>query len=235
MGQTMDYNKYYQHIRQKLDHLIRTSSEEDYASISTLIGKNHAYVQQFIKRGVPKCLHSEDLAKIIDHFGESLAYFGSAEDFPSPGMDSLPPVMGISAKDYIQVNVYDIEAAAGVGSVADNNDIANRLAFKKSWIRSSSNATADDLAVITVSGDSMNPTLFEGDHILVDLTAKQIKNDGIYVLRNDSMVLVKRISVNPISKLCTIKSDNNYYQSWEGCEPDQLDILGRVIWMGRKI
>jgi len=231
----MDYNKYYQHIRQKLDHLIRTSSDDDYASISTLIGKNHAYIQQFIKRGVPKCLRNEDLSKILKHFGKSPSYFGSADDYPSPGMESSSLKDGISANDYIQVNVYDIEAAAGVGSVADNNEVANRLAFKKSWIRSSSNATADDLAVITVSGDSMNPTLFEGDHILVDLNATQIRNDGIYVLRNDNMVLVKRISVNPISKLCTIKSDNEYYQSWEGCEPEKLDILGRVIWMGRKI
>ncbi len=231
----MDYNKYYIRLRQKLDHLIRSSAYDDYASISALIGKNHAYVQQFIKRGVPKCLKDNDMEKINNHFNISMDYYGSPDDFPSLGQPDTEDVTVGFNDEYIKVNVYDIEAAAGVGAVVENNDVANKLAFKKSWIRSSSNATADDLAVITVSGDSMNPTLYDGDRILVDMTQTTIRNDGIYVLRNDDMILVKRISLNPITKLCTIKSDNSFYESWEGCQPSDLDILGRVIWMGRNI
>lgn len=231
----MDYNRYYTQVRQKLDHLIRTSSHDDYASISALIGKNHAYMQQFIKRGVPKCLKDDDMDKIIKHFGISMNYFGSPDDFPNPGQEYSDQQEDDFDEEYIRVNVYDIEAAAGAGAIVENNVIANKLAFKKSWIRSSSNATNNDLAVITVSGDSMNPTLFDGDHILVDMTVTSVKSDGIYVIRNDDMILVKRISLNPVSKLCTIKSDNSFYESWEGCKPSDLDILGRVIWMGRNI
>lgn len=231
----MDYKRYYVRLRQKLEHLIRTSSHDDYASISALIGRNHAYMQQFIKRGVPKCLRDDDMKKIIQHFNISLDYFGTPDDFPNPGQGHSDNLDNEFDEEYIRVNVYNIEAAAGAGSVVENNEIANKLAFKKSWIRSSSNAMADDLAVITVSGDSMNPTLYDGDHILVDMTLTTLKNDGIYVLRNDDMILVKRISFNPVTKLCTIKSDNNYYESWEGCQPADLDILGRVIWMGRNI
>jgi len=231
----MDYNRYYVRLRQKLDHLIRTSTHDDYASISALIGKNHAYVQQFIKRGVPKCLREDDMENIVRHFNISMAYFGSPDDYPVPGMENPGRQDSEFDEEYVLVNVYDIEAAAGAGSIVENNEIANKLAFKRSWIRSSSNATADDLAVITVSGDSMNPTLYDGDRILVDMTQESIKNDGIYVLRNDDMILVKRISLNPITKLCTIKSDNSFYESWEGCLPSDLDILGRVIWMGRNI
>lgn len=231
----MDYNKYYIRLRQKLDHLIRTSSRDDYASISALIGRNHAYMQQFIKRGVPKCLRDDDMEKIINHFNISINYFGSPDDFPNPGQNYSHIPETEFEEEYIRVNAYDIAAAAGAGSVVENNEIANKLAFKKSWIRSSSNATADDLAVITVSGDSMNPTLYDGDRILVDMTLTSLQNDGIYVLRNDHMILVKRISLNPVTKLCTIKSDNGFYESWEGCQPADLDILGRVIWMGRNI
>lgn len=231
----MDYKRYYVRLRQKLEHLIRTSSHDDYASISALIGRNHAYMQQFIKRGVPKCLRDNDMKKIIKHFNISLNYFGTPDDFPNPGQEHSDILDAEFDEEYIRVNVYNIEAAAGVGSVVENNEIANKLAFKKSWIRSSSNATADDLAVITVSGDSMNPTLYDGDHILVDMTLTTLRNDGIYVLRNDNMILVKRISLNPVTKLCTIKSDNSFYESWEGCQPADLDILGRVIWMGRNI
>ncbi|MFC7050776.1 S24 family peptidase [Emcibacter nanhaiensis] len=231
----MDYNRYYKQIREKLDHLIRTSAAEDYASVSALIGKNHAYIQQYIKRGVPKCLNDLDLAKIIDHFGLAADYFGSPADFPTPSVSGENLPGDFSPDDYVLVNVYDIHAAAGAGAFAENNDIHNRLAFRKSWIRTSSNATPESLAVITVSGDSMSPTLQDGDHILVDMSERQIRNDGIYVLRNDDMLLVKRVSINPVTKLCTIKSDNPQYDSWSDCEPDALDILGRIIWMGRKI
>ncbi len=231
----MDYNRYYKRLRQKLEHLIRTSSHDDYASVSALIGRNHAYMQQFIKRGVPKCLRDDDMEKIINHFNISPDYFGTPDDFPSPGQKYSDALEADFDEEYVQVNVYDIAAAAGAGSVVESNEVANKLAFKKSWIRSSSNATANDLAVITVSGDSMNPTLYDGDRILVDMTLTFLNNDGIYVLRNDGMILVKRISLNPVTKLCTIKSDNSFYESWEDCQPADLDILGRVIWMGRNI
>lgn len=192
-------------------------------------------MQQFIKRGVPKCLKDDDMKKIINHFNISMDYFGSPDDFSNPGDEFSDRQGGEFNEEYIKVNVYDIEAAAGAGAIVENNDVANKLAFKKSWIRSSSNATSNDLAVITVSGDSMNPTLYDGDRILVDMTQTSLKNDGIYVLRNEDMILVKRISLNPVTKLCTIKSDNTFYESWEGCQPKDLDILGRVIWMGRNI
>jgi len=231
----MDYHKYYQQVRQRLEHLIRTNAHDDYASVSTLLGKNHAYIQQYIRRGVPKCLNDQDLQKIIDHFGISMEYFGSPEDFPDPGSDNNPLPADFEEDDYILVNVYDVEAAAGYGAIAEQNTVENRLAFKKSWIKRTSGATDDDLAVITVSGDSMSPTLIDGDHILVDMSEKKIRNDGIYVIRNDNMLLVKRISINPVTKLCTIKSDNAYYEGWSDCEPEKIDILGRVIWMGRKV
>jgi phage repressor protein C with HTH and peptisase S24 domain len=226
----MDYNRYYMAIRQKLDHLIKSSASDDYASISLLIGKNHAYIQQFIKRGVPKCLNNDDLQKIETHFGTD---FGQPDDYPA-NWDTLEKKS--IDNNYIFVKLYDIEASAGAGSFDfDNNTVIQKLAFKKSWIRSSSNATEDDLAVITVSGDSMSPTLLEGDRILVDMTQQTLNNDGIYVLRSDGRILVKRVSSNPITNLCTIKSDNPYYESWNDCEPSKLDIIGRVIWMGRTI
>tara|TARA_B100001939_G_scaffold201813_1_gene173419 strand:- start:13239 stop:13934 length:696 start_codon:yes stop_codon:yes gene_type:complete len=231
----MDYTSYYKQVRERLDHLIRTSSRDDYASISALIGKNHAYIQQFIKRGVPKCLNQEDLNTILEHFDLPADYFGSPEDFPTPGQAFPHFPADFQPSDYILVNVYDVQAAAGSGAFAENNEVHNRLAFRKSWIRDSSNASEEDLAVITVSGDSMAPTLVDGDHILVDMTEKKIRNDGIYVLRNDDMLLVKRISLNPVTGLCSIKSDNPHYENWSGCESESLDILGRVIWMGRKI
>lgn len=54
--------------RQTLDWLIR-NSDETYASVSILIGRNPAYIQQFMKRGTPACLCQSDIQIIAKHFG----------------------------------------------------------------------------------------------------------------------------------------------------------------------
>lgn len=40
--------------RQALDDLIR-ERDETYAAVSRLLGRNSAYIQQYIKRGTPAC------------------------------------------------------------------------------------------------------------------------------------------------------------------------------------
>jgi hypothetical protein len=55
-------------IRTRLDALI-ASRGEDYASLSRLLGRNASYVQQFIKRGVPRRLSESDRHILASHFG----------------------------------------------------------------------------------------------------------------------------------------------------------------------
>ena len=53
--------------RTRLDQLIRTHGD-DYASMSRFLGKNSAYVQQFIKRGTPRRLGEEDRRKLAQYY-----------------------------------------------------------------------------------------------------------------------------------------------------------------------
>jgi hypothetical protein len=90
--------------RAALDALIR-ERREDYASLSRLLGRNPAYVQQYIKRGVPKKLDEEDRAKLARYFGVSEALLGGRE---------------AAADDLIAVPVLDVQASAGPGAFADD-------------------------------------------------------------------------------------------------------------------
>ena len=49
--------------RQALDDLIR-EREETYAAVSRLLGRNSAYIQQYIKRGTPARLDQSDIAQL---------------------------------------------------------------------------------------------------------------------------------------------------------------------------
>src|SRR5215210_5568486 len=88
--------------RAQLERLIRERGE-DYAGLSRLIGRNPAYVQQYIKRGTPKRLAEEDRRLLARYFGVEEALLGG----PGP-----------AARDesgLVSVTRLDVGASAGAG------------------------------------------------------------------------------------------------------------------------
>ena len=82
----------------------------------------------------------------------------------------------------------------------------------------------------------MSPTLNDGDDILLDTSVcGQPLRDGIYVLRVDDSLLVKRLAVHPLGRTVTVQSDNPAYPDWPDCAMDTIHCIGRVIWAGRKV
>lgn len=138
--------------------------------------------------------------------------------------------------DFVLVPKYDVHASAGHGAVVHSEQIVDYLAFKKAWIRSTLDCGEKDLALITVKGDSMEPTLSNDDLILVNLRKNQIIDNAVYVLQYDGSLLVKRIQ-RLMSGSVIVKGDNPEYRA-EELSADQADLLrvfGMVVWYGRKM
>ena len=209
--------------RSVLERLIQERGE-DYAGLSRLLGRNAAYVQQFIKRGVPRKLSEIDRLRLSTYFDIDEQLLGGPARSSSGGSDLVP------------IPRFQVSAAAGHGAIPGLEDKVAELGFSASWLKRLSPAKPGDLSIIRVKGDSMSPTLSDGDDIMVDLSAARQKlTDGIYVLRRDDALLVKRIALHPVRNTLTIASDNPAYASWTDCDPDNVDILGRVVWAGRQI
>lgn len=220
-------------IRQRLDELIAARGE-DYASLSRLIGRNPTYLQQFVKRGVPRRLSEDDRRKLASHFGIAERLLGGPVERAGHAVMARPGV-GTSAGDYVLIPHLDIGASAGGGAEPGAESPVAVLAFQSSWVRGVASGRPEALSVIRVEGDSMLPTLADGDHILVDTDDRERLRDGIYVLRTDDALLVKRLSVNPASRRLTIRSDNDAYPSWDDCDPATVSVIGRVVWVGRRL
>jgi hypothetical protein len=220
-------------IRKRLDELI-TARGEDYASLSRLIGRNPTYVQQFVKRGVPRRLSEDDRRKLAGHFGISERLLGGPE---AGGGHNVVMRSDAAARttDYVLIPSLDIGASAGSGAIADGENPIATLAFQSNWVRSIASGRPEALSVIHVEGDSMLPTLADGDQILVDTDDRERLRDGIYVLRTDDALLVKRLSVNPATRRLSIRSDNDAYPSWDDCDPATVAVIGRVVWVGRRL
>jgi hypothetical protein len=217
-------------IRKRLDELI-ASSGEDYASLSRRLGRNPTYIQQFIKRGVPRRLSEDDRRLLAEHLGIAERLLGG----PDAGSIVTRPDLVRSKGDYVLIPRLAVGASAGSGRETGPETPLAALAFQSSWVRDVASGRPEALSVIGVEGDSMLPTLADGDQILVDTDDCGRLRDGIYVLRTDDALLVKRLSVNPATRRLTIRSDNDAYPSWDDCDPAAVTIIGRVVWVGRRL
>lgn len=131
---------------------------------------------------------------------------------------------------YASAPKYEVLAAAGSGAEVVTEEVKGQLGFNWDWLREQ-RLDAGRLAVIDVQGDSMEPTLHDGDSLLLDMRAPDLVDGGIYTLRRDSELLVKRLRRQGESWL--IVSDNLEYPV-EPLGPG-FHVVGRVVWLGRTL
>jgi phage repressor protein C with HTH and peptisase S24 domain len=207
--------------RAALQRLIEDRGE-DYAGLSRLIGRNPAYVQQYIRRGTPRVLAERDRRLLARYFEVPEAVLGGPAPEPSPERVAVPSL--------------DVGASAGAGAVAGSEAAEGEIAFDRKWLRRLGSRDAAALSIIRVEGDSMAPTLADGDEILVDRgdAAQRLRN-GIYVLRIDDALVVKRVTLGPASGRASVTSDNPAYPGWPDCALADIDMVGRVVWVGRRL
>ena len=198
---------------------------EDFAGLSRMLGRNPAYIQQFVRRGVPKRLKEEERRKLARYFSISEILLGAPADQAQSAANGL-----------VSVKRHPVSVSAGPGAIVTEELGKPYFAFDERWLKGLTATASDNLSIVRVEGDSMAPTLNAGDEILVDLgdSADRLR-DGIYVLRIDEALVVKRIALNPVGRRLTIQSDNPAYPDWPDCSLDDIKPIGRVIWSGRRI
>ncbi|WP_294289038.1 S24 family peptidase [uncultured Sphingomonas sp.] len=198
--------------RAVLDGLIA----RDGVSLSTLsrvVGRNAAWMQQYMRRGTPKLLPERERGLIAGFFGVDDSVLGGATP---PAIVRVPRLaVSVSAGPGRLVTSEATVASAGYAA----EDLA-RLGIR-----------ASDAAILDVRGDSMQPTLIDGDRILVDRGQRVPgKAQAIWVLRCGDELLVKRLTRD--SDDWRILSDN---------APDRriplsdVEVLGRVVELVRRL
>ena len=194
---------------------------EDFAGLSRMLGRNAAYIQQFVRRGVPKRLGEEERRKLARYFGSSGDFARRAASEDAAAADGL-----------VSVKRHPVMVSAGPGAVVTEELGKPYFAFDERWLKALTPSAPSNLSIVRVEGDSMAPTLNAGDDILVDLgDAAERLRDGIYVLRIDDALVVKRLALNPIARRVTVQSDNPAYPDWPDCslERHQLHRPGDLV------
>lgn len=136
--------------------------------------------------------------------------------------------------DYIIINQYTACGSAGNGHMNDHVEVNGGLAFKRAWVQRMG-ANPNNLHVIYAQGMSMEPTIADGDVVLMDESQTEPRNGKVYVIRRpDGELLIKRL-VHSVTGRWIIRSDNDDKRQFPDEELDveamsTLTILGRIIW-----
>jgi phage repressor protein C with HTH and peptisase S24 domain len=136
---------------------------------------------------------------------------------------------------YVPLGVLDIEASAGPGKTALESDPLYYVGFDREWLRGVIQDPAK-VNILRIRGDSMEPELKTGDHIMVDRNDEINRaRDGIYVFRLNNQLVVKRLRMGGKRTAELISSNEAYDPVIVDLFTDDFKIVGRVVWVGRVI
>lgn len=140
-----------------------------------------------------------------------------------------------NADDADLVPIYDIEVSAGNGLIpTDSEDVVGQLSLPPGYLRRITNTPTRHLAIVTVTGDSMSPTLRGGDVVLIDTTKTNLGYDGLFVLRLDGALHVKRVQRGSKPGVLRILADNRETYAPYERSLGEVEAVGKVLWYGRK-
>lgn len=158
--------------------------------------------------------------------GEGTPY---KEDMPV--VPSGSQVRGPEQGDFDYIPMVEASLSAGGGAFVESENVEGYYAFRKSWIKRVA-ASASDLVLMRVIGDSMSPTIQARDTVMIDTARKQIKEAEIYAIRFDHTIMIKRLAFRPGGKILVISDNKKDYEPYEAALTD-LNIIGQIIFFSR--
>ncbi len=139
------------------------------------------------------------------------------------------------SQEFALIPGYSIQVAAGSGALPDNEQPSRKLAFRRKWLRFRG-LNEKDLVLVFAKGDSMEPTISDNNTVMIDTSQRELTDGSIYVIRTDHHLIVKRVQTL-WNKGILLLSDNKEYkeQLVEPSEADDLEVIGRVVWIGKDV
>lgn len=152
-----------------------------------------------------------ELKKIEEYFGISLFNDSDSSD-----------------ENVIKIDYYtDVFASCGAGSIVFSDE---KVQLPVSTLLIGGYSKQKTYSMINATGDSMAPTIDNGDRLIVEhWNGAQIQDNKVYVFCFNNEFFVKRLSKN-LDEII-IKSDNPEYRTRtiNGSTADELTLIGKIV------
>lgn len=145
---------------------------------------------------------------------------------------AMPPGQALAVPaGTVIIDRHDARAAAGRNGVLSDTAVIERVLFSEAWVRRVLRRNPGNLALLEAFGDSMEPTIADGDVIMIDVVVDDLVSGRIYVVDLSGELLVKRIQRRVNGSLLVL-SDNPRYPPEEVSAADahHLRLVGEVVW-----
>lgn len=126
--------------------------------------------------------------------------------------------------ELVKIPLKDSSFSAGYGTPFD--DGFSEIEVPKEFVRATKNPFA-----ITVTGDSMETTLYSGDLAVLSVEPNLKSGDLVAVEHNGEFLIKEFISTK---NGLFLKSHNKRYSEIEICPDDSFEIFGKVVYSVRK-
>ena len=121
----------------------------------------------------------------------------------------------------------DINASAGGGAEAEYEEMEELELPEQFVFMLGGERELKNIEAINVSGDSMEPTFSYNDIVFINREKKDINRGGIFTIRTEAGLFIKRIQKRIDGKVDVI-SDNSVYTT-QTLDPSEIEVIGRVV------
>lgn len=218
-----------------------------YEEIGVVVGVGKQAVSNWVSNG---SIPAHAVKRIASHYNVSSDWILDLNDLSDPTTVSAPrfEVNEPNAFIYGHIDTWDsntpltddevevpffmdVELAAGSGAEFTKEQIGPKLRFSKSTLRNAS-VQPENAACVKVSGNSMEPRLYDGDVVGVDLGATNVIDGKSYAINHDGMLRIKRLYRMPRGglRVNSLNADEHPDEIYDQEERRSIVIIGKVFW-----
>lgn len=133
--------------------------------------------------------------------------------------------------EFVIVPRFDIHVACGNGHVVyDEMPMEQGAAFRSDWVKREG-LYLRNLATVRATGDSMEPSIYAGDALLVDRAQTHVQDGRVFLLRFGDEVRVKRLFKRADGGVRIVSDNAGKYpeEVVTAAEMEHIEIIGRVV------
>ncbi len=135
--------------------------------------------------------------------------------------------------DFSSIPLVNVQLSAGDGSFVTSEEVKEYCKFRKDWLSNTVTSTKNTI-LVGVTGNSMEPTIYNGDVVMIDTGRTHIYEGEMYALRMDNTVMIKRLSHRPGDKIMIMSDNKEEYPPYEA-KRKEIHVLAQVVWYARTL
>ncbi len=204
----------------------KTTEYGDYQRVSAKTGVPVGTLQKMMRGATEPKFGT--VIQIASALGISLDYLmtGIGDDSGDWGTD-----MPLAPRGHTRVPIFEGGVSAGAGGVVFEGKPVDYQSFPTDMLKNM--GKPEEMHLVPIVGDSMEPELRSGDHAMVDISQREPR-EQIFAFNMEGFAMVKRLRLKGGGKAELVSTNPTYEPIPVDLDNDSV-IVGRVVWTGRRL